>query len=110
MISCVTFSRSSELTRLLQQRRAGRRVGARDAEVRPAAEMDPADGVDRQRGDVVDVPLHEPLEAVADADDVEPFEAGADGGRGDDAVDAGGGAAADEDRKTLVMFHSPRSY
>ena len=57
--------------------------------------------------DVIDVPLHQPLEAVADADDVEPFEAGADGGRGDDAVDAGGGSAADEDGEPLMMFHSP---
>ena len=47
--------------------------------------------------DVLGVALHEPLEPVADADDVEPVEAGADGGGADDAVDAGGGAAADED-------------
>ena len=55
--------------------------------------------------DVVDVALHEPLEAVADAEDVEPFEPGADGRRADDAVDAGGGAAADQDGEPLMMFH-----
>ena len=45
---------------------------------------------------VLGVPLHDPLEPVADADDVEPAETGADRGRADDAVDAGGGTAADE--------------
>ena len=34
-----------------------------------------------------------------------PFEPGADGGRGDDAVDAGGRTAADEDGEPLMMFH-----
>jgi hypothetical protein len=53
---------------------------------------------------VVDVALHQPFETVADADDVEAFEPGADRGRGDDAVDAGSGAPADENRKTLMMF------
>ena len=66
--------------------------------------MDAADGVDRERDDVVDVALHEPLEAVADADDVDAFEPGADRRRADDAVDAGRRAAADEDCE-LVMRH-----
>ena len=44
------------------------RVGARDAEVRAAAEVDAADVVDVERRHVVDVALHEPLEAVADAE------------------------------------------
>ena len=93
------------LQRLLQQGHVGGRVGARDPQRGAAAEMDPADGVDGQRRDVIDVPLHEPFEAVADADDVEPFEPGADGGGGDDAVDAGGRPAADEDGEPLMMFH-----
>ncbi len=57
--------------------------------------------VDGERRDVVDVALHDPLEAVADADDVDAFELGADGGRADDAVDAGGRTAADEDANFL---------
>jgi hypothetical protein len=89
---------------LIQQPHVRGRIGAGDAEVRAAAEVDPADRVDGQGGGVIDVALHEPLEAVAHADDVDAFEPGADGGRGDDTVDAGGGAAADEDRETLVMF------
>jgi hypothetical protein len=78
--------------------------------VRPAAKVNTADGFDGQRCDVIDVPLHEPFEPVADADDVEPFETGADRGRSDDTVDTGGRAAADEDCKTLMMFHRRRSY
>ena len=53
----------------------------------------------------VDVALHDPLEAVADADDVDAFEAGADGGRADDAVDAGGRAAADENGEIVRSCH-----
>ena len=91
--------------RLLEQGRVGGGIGAGDAEVRAAAEMDPADGVDGERRDVIDVPLHQPFEAVADADDVEPLEPGADGGGGDDAVDAGRRPAADEDGEAVMMFH-----
>jgi hypothetical protein len=61
--------------------------------------------VDGQRGDVIDVALHDPLEPVADADDVDAFDPGADGGRADDAVDAGRGTAPDEDGDVLVMIH-----
>ena len=90
---------------LLEERRRGRRIGAGDAQMRSTAEVDPADGLDRQRGDVLDVPLHQPLEPVANADDVEAFEAGADGRRGNDTVDPGGRSAADKDGEPLVMFH-----
>ena len=50
---------------------------------------------------VLDVALHDPLEAVADADDLDAFEPAADGRGADDAVDAGGGAAADENCEPL---------
>ena len=63
------------LDRVLQQRRALGRVRARDPDVRPAAEMDAADAFDRQRRDMIDVPLHDPLEAVAQADDVDALNA-----------------------------------
>ena len=59
--------------------------------------------------DVVDVALHDPLEAVADAEDLDAFERAADGGGADDAVDAGGGAAADEDGELLLMAHGGTS-
>ena len=107
VMSCVTFSRSSEMTDVLEVLRIGGRVGARDADVRAAAEVDAADRLDRERHDVVDVALHDPLEAVAQAEDLEALELGADGGGADDAVDAGGGAAADENGELSVMFHGP---
>ena len=51
-------------------------------------------------------PLHQPLEAVAHADDVHALEGRADGRGADDAVDAGGGSAADEDGEFPVTFHA----
>ena len=91
--------------RVLEQLRVGRRIGARDADVRAAAEVNAADRFDGERHDVIDVALHDPLEPVADAEDVDAFEPGADGGRADDAVDAGRRAAADENRQLMVMLH-----
>ena len=55
--------------------------------------------------DVVDVALHDPLEAVADAQDLDTLEDAADRRRADDAVDAGGGAAPDENGESLLMAH-----
>ena len=66
--------------------------------------------VNGERCDVLDVSLHEPLEAVTDADDVHAFEPGADGGGRDDAVDARGGTAADQYRQSLMVFHCNRFY
>ena len=108
VMSCETFSRSSEVTVFSRRLGIRRRIRARDAEVRAAAEMDPADGVDGQRHDVVDVALHDPLEAVADADDVDALEPGADGRRADDAVDAGGRAAADQNGEIVMVLHGCR--
>ena len=88
---------------VLEELRVLRRVRAGDADVRAAPEVDPGDLVDRERVDVLDVPLHEPLEAVADAEDGDALELGADRGRADDAVDAGRRSAADEDRHVLVL-------
>ena len=75
----------------IEQRRVLGRIGAGDAELRSAAEVNAADRVDGQRHDVVGVALHDPLEAVADAEDVDAFEAGADGGGADDALMPGAG-------------------
>ena len=58
---------------------------------------------DGQRRHVLDVALHQPLEPVADADDVDAFQLRADGRRADHAVDPGRGAARDEDAHVLVM-------
>src|SRR5262249_47316684 len=74
--------------------------------MRAAAEMDPADVVDRQRRDVLDVAVHEPFESVADADDFHAFKGGADRRGPDHAVDSGGGSAADENGQFLVMLHA----
>ncbi len=68
--------------------------------------MNAADGLDRQRADVIDVTSHQPFEAVADAEDIDPFESCPNRCRRDDTVDAGSRTAADEDRKTLMMFHN----
>ena len=67
--------------------------------------MDPADRVDGQWDHMVDIAAHDPFEAVPQADDVYLFEPGADGRRPDDAVDAGGGPAADEDCKIVMVLH-----
>ena len=55
VMSCDTFSRRSDIT-VLSKLRARRRVGARNADVRAAAEVDAADRVDRERHHVIDVP------------------------------------------------------
>ena len=65
--------------------------------------MDAADALGRQAGGPFDVSLHQPLEPVADADDLDAFELAADGCGADDAVDAGRRPAADEDCDALVM-------
>jgi hypothetical protein len=71
------------------------RVGTGDADVRAAPEVDAADGLDGERGHVVDVAVHDPLEAVADPDDFHVLQARPDGGRADHAVDAGSRSAPD---------------
>ena len=43
--------------------------------MRSASEVDAAHRVDRERHHLIDVALHEPFEAVANANDVEAFEA-----------------------------------
>src|SRR5258705_70787 len=56
--------------RVLEQRGIGGGVGARDADVGAAAKVDATDFLDPERHHVLDVALHEPLEAVAAAEDV----------------------------------------
>ena len=96
VISIDTFDRSNESDGGLEQLRILRGVGAGDADVRAAPEMDAADLFDLERKDPFDVALHDPLEAVPDADDFDAFQAAADGCGADHAVDAGSRAPADE--------------
>ena len=86
---------------LVEERRVFRGIGTRDAEVRTAAEVNAADGIDRERDDVIDVALHDPRKPVADADDVDALEPGADGRCADDRIDAGGRAASDQDGESI---------
>ncbi len=103
--SCETFMCSSARHRVLQVLRVERRVGARDADDRAAAEVDAADGVDGERQHVLGVALHDPLETVPDADDLDPLQDAADGGRADDAVDPRCRTTADEDGELLPLAH-----
>ena len=70
--------------------------------------MRPAHRVEIKRLYVIGLALHDPLESVADADDVEPLEPGADGRRRNHAVDAGRRAATDQDRQLVRLCHSHR--
>ena len=94
------------------------RIGARDAEMRAAAEMNAADRIDGQRRRRVRcrrcISHSKPSRMP---DDVERLRAGARiVARADDAVDAGSRAAADEDGEAPVTFHTeppsciPRSH
>ena len=68
VMSCVTPRLASAATHVLEVLRIGRRVGARDAEERAAAEVDAAHVVDAERRHVLDLALHDPAKAVADAE------------------------------------------
>src|SRR5262249_36827108 len=104
-MSCETSSRWSASTAFSRCCGSGVRVRggwrARDRGVGPAAEVEPAHLLDGEVGDVVGVALHDPLEAVPDAQNLHALDDAADGGGGDDAVDAGGRAPAYEDRESL---------
>src|SRR5678816_1017081 len=71
--------------------------------------MDTAHRLDGERRRVVDVAVHDPLEAVTDADDFDAFELAANGGRGDDAVDAGRGPSGNQYREARLMRHTSES-
>src|SRR5204863_2696061 len=94
----------------VEQRRIGGWIGARDTQVRAAAKMNPADVLDGERRDVIEVPLHQPLESVANTQHVDPGELRPDGRCRDDAVDSRRGTAADEDCESLMMFHVSSLY
>ena len=70
-----------------------------------AAEMNPADLLDRQRHDVFDVALHDPLEAVADTDDFDAVHHGPNRRGADDTVDAWGWTAAGKDGEFVGVKH-----
>ena len=88
-------------------------VGARGAQQRPALQVDGLDGVDGQVEDVLALAIGDPLErghaldevleAVVEAQDLEALLDGLDGDGGDDAVEAGGRPAADEEGDAARM-------
>src|SRR5262245_45592561 len=68
--------------------------------------MNAADGLDVELAHVLDVAAHDALEAVLDAEDVDPFEHAANRRRADDAVDARRRTAANQDRELLSLCHA----
>ena len=80
-------------------------IRSRDADMRPALKMDTAQTFDRQRDDVADVALHDPFEAVAQAEHFDAVEPRADRGRGDDAVQTRRRSAAAENCQFVVGVH-----
>ena len=102
VMSCDTPRRVSESMRLVEELRILRRVRARDAQVRAAAEVDAADGRRWSAATTWSMsPSMSQVEAVADAEDIDALETGADRRRADDAVDAGSGPAAHENRELV---------
>ena len=67
--------------------------------------MNAADSIDRQWDDMVDVALHDPLEAVAYPEHAHLLDPRPDSGGTNNTVDAGGGAAADENGEVLMALH-----
>ena len=90
---------------LREELRALRGVRARDAEARTAAKVDSARIGDGQRRNARGVTLDEPLEAVLDAEHLDARQTCTNGGGTDDAIDAGGRTATDEDGELLVRLH-----
>src|SRR6185437_7211415 len=80
-------------------------VGARDPDVGPTAKVDPAHLADVERGDVVDVAVHDPLEPVAHAEHIDRLQPGPDRGRPDHTIDPRRRAAADQDRQCPPLGH-----
>ena len=81
-------------------------IGPGDAKEGPAPEVDAAHLVDVEDLDMADVPLHDPFEAVPDAQHLDAFEVGPDGGGTDDAIDPRRRPSADEDGKSLGVAHN----
>ena len=82
------------------------RIGSRGADVRATPEVHATHRVDRQRLRVLDVALHDPLEAFLEAEHLVALERGSNGRSTDDAVDSGSGAPAYEDRDPLLLVHA----
>src|SRR5262249_39383626 len=80
-------------------------IRARDTDVRTAAEVNAAYGIDRQRCDMVDVALHQPLKPIAYAHDLHAFERGTNCRGTYHSVNAWSRAAPYQDGQSFVMFH-----
>src|SRR5262245_59430883 len=81
------------------------RIRPRNPDVGASTKVNAADGVDRERNNMVEIPLHQPFESVPHADHVYAFECGANGCSTDHRVDTGGGSSPNQDRQLLMMFH-----
>ena len=105
VMSCVTLSRSSEITAF--SRVCGLVVGfAREMPIcEPPRKWIRLTASVVEADDVVDIALHDPFEAIAQPDDLEPLELGPDGRGADDGVDAGRRSAADQNGEFPVMLH-----
>ena len=76
-------------------------IGPRRADDRAALEVNAAGRLDCERNDALGVAAHECGEAFTDAQDLEPGQRGADGSGADDAIDARGRTAADQDGQSV---------
>ena len=106
VMACETLSLSSNCPVLSRRCRALRGSRTRCAEA--AAEVNAGDALDGERGDVIDVALHDPFESVAQTDDVDPLDTGSDCRRCDDAVETGRGAAPQRIASLLCVSISCR--
>src|SRR5262245_19261244 len=68
--------------------------------------MNAAHRFDGERRCVFDVAVHDPLEPVADADDLDAFELTANGSGRDDAVDTRRRPAGDENCEACLVSHT----
>ena len=76
------------------------RVDSRRAQDRAAAQLDAIDILDAQGPDVGNIPLHEPLKTIVDADDLHAMVDRFNGHRADHAVNTRRRTAADEQGQT----------
>src|SRR6266513_1395249 len=90
---------------VVEMRRVLGGVGARDPDVGPAAKMDPAHLADVERGHVVDVALHDPLEPVAHPEHVDRLQPCSDDGRTNNTVDARRWPAPHQDGERFPLGH-----
>ena len=80
-----------------------RRIRPRDSDMRTATEVNPTNFLDGERDHVVDIAAHDPFEAIPNPDDLDVLQLSAYRRRTNHAIDAGGRATGDKNRKPFVM-------